>query len=250
MMDLSECLTEDSEIYLISDKKKKKNRRDESHPTKIYCKKFNHAEFIGEELCAIHNIRCSHYFLVGIGEFDLRRTSFYGDINPSEYDIQIASNDFKRPNRNYKYLKQYVPEKHTDKFVTMLQNTRTEENEHKLCLEMLNLIALDIYMGQVDRYNENIMFEEDNNQVLRLAPLYDFERSLKQNYLGKKTIYESELYSFPNIEECKKFIKRYPIFRDILATYLDINLKEIIERAYYRRGLQIPESKWVFYEEF
>ena len=76
MMDLSECLTEDSEIYLISERQKKKKIRDESKPVEIFSKDFNHAEFIGEELCAINNIRCTHYFIVGIGEFDLRRVSY------------------------------------------------------------------------------------------------------------------------------------------------------------------------------
>ena len=249
-MDLSECLTEDSEIFLISNRPKKKSIRDETRPVKIFHKDFNHAEFIGEELCAIHNIRCAHYFIVGVGEFDLRRMSFYGDITPTEYDFQIASNDFKRPNRKYHYLRQYQFDKHMNKFSMMLEKTKDEENEHKLCVEMLNLIALDIYMGQVDRYNENIMFEEDKNGILRLAPLYDFERSLKQNYIGEDTIYDSELYSFPNIEECKKFIKRYPMFRDILASYLDVDIQEITQRAYNRRGLIVPESKWEFYKSF
>lgn len=246
MMDLSECLTEDSEILLIGTKRKKGDK----NQTKIFWKDFNHAEFIGEELCAIHNIRCAHYFIVGLGGFDLKKISYYGDINPNEYEFKIAANDFRRPNRVYYYLRQYKIDKHFNKFEKMLEKTKDDSNKAKLCKEMLQLLALDIYMGQVDRYDENIMFEVKQDNSIRLAPLYDFERSLKQNYLGYETIYESELYSFPNIEACKNFIEKYPLFRDILSSYLTIDLKEVIERAYNRRGLIIPDSKWTFYDDF
>lgn len=249
MMDLSECLTEDSEILLISTNRKRRKKEDKNQ-TKIFWKDFNHAEFIGEELCAIHNIRCAHYFIVGLGGFDLKKISYYGDINPTEYEFKIAANDFKRQGRIYQYLQQYKMDKHLNKFEKMLEKAKDENNREKLCKEMLQLLALDIYMGQVDRYNENIMFEINKDDSIRLAPLYDFECSLKQNYLGQDTIYESELYSFPNIDECKQFIEKYPLFRDILSSYLNIDLRDVIQRAYNRRGLIIPDSKWMFYDDF
>ena len=48
-MDLSECLTEDSEILIIENSKKRRIiRKKEPQRTKIYHKPFNHAEFIGD----------------------------------------------------------------------------------------------------------------------------------------------------------------------------------------------------------
>ena len=278
MMDLSECLTEDSEILIIENSKKRRIRRKkEPQRTKIYHKPFNHAEFIGEELCAIHNIRCTHYFLVGVGgyflgnknavpnedgfhmasydflkpagEYDLQRMVYYGDIVPKDYDFYIASYDFHRPGREYHYLREYFDNDDVDKFSEMLSKAKDSENEEKLCREMLQLMALDIFMGQIDRCDENIIFEETEDGNLRLAPLFDFERSLKLGYLSDSTICGGELYSFSSIDECKRFIKGYPLFRDILGSYLDIDLKEVIERAYHRRSLTIPDDKWQYYQE-
>ena len=42
----------------------------------------------------------------------------------------------------------------------------------------------------------------------------------------------------------------YPEFRDILASYLKIDLIKVIDNAYSRRGLIIPKDKWKYYEEF
>lgn len=278
-MNLSECLTEDSEILLIGNSKKRRIiKKKEPQRTKLYHKPFNHAEFIGEELSAIRNIRCTHYFLVGLGEYclgnkknipnedgfhmasydfnepageyDLQRVVYYGDIVPKNYDFYIASYDFHRPGRTYRYLREYFDSDVTDKFSAMLSKAKDSENEEKLCREMLELIALDIFMGQIDRCDENIIFEEKQNGELRLAPLFDFERSLKRGYLNDDMICGGELFSFSSIDECRKFIKKYPMFRDILGSYLDINLKEVVERAYNRRNLTIPEDKWDYYQEF
>ena len=137
-----------------------------------------------------------------------------------------------------------------DKFSMMLSEAKDSENEEKLCREMLELIALDIFMGQIDRCDENIIFEEKQDGELRLAPLFDFERSLKSGYLTDDMICGGELYSFKTVDECRKFIQRYPIFRDILGSYLNVDLKEVVERAYHRRNLTIPEDKWEYYQDF
>ena len=96
------------------------------------------------------------------------------------------------------------------------------------------------------------MFEEDGQGNIRLAPLYDFEYSLSKNLLrmGNSDLYTSDLYSFDTIEDCQEFIRKYPMFRDILSSYLNVNLVDVISRSYSRRGLTIPNDRWNFYMDF
>ena len=62
MIALQECITNTTPVFVTSDKEPRKSlfRRVEK-PRKYFIKDFNPAEFIGEELCRIQNIRCSHY---------------------------------------------------------------------------------------------------------------------------------------------------------------------------------------------
>ncbi len=245
MLYINECMNYETPIKLVSDKKKSLFGKTEP---KIFFKNFNHAEFIGEELCNIRNIRCTHYFMAGLTRFKVNKSLKRGEVDKYNPTIGIGSYDFTDNNKQYKRIDDYEVRANNG-FESMLKHAKNEENKKQLCRDMLEMIALDIYMGQVDRSAVNIMFEEDKEGNIRLAPLYDFEYSLNSTLLDD-SIYTSDLYSFDTFEDCKEFIKKYPLFRDILASYLNINLVEVISRCYSRRGLNIPSDKWNFYMDF
>ena len=249
MLYINECMNYDTPIKLVCNRPKKP-LFGKAEP-KVFFKNFNHAEFIGEELCQIRNIRCTHYFMAGLTGFKVNKTLKRGEIDKYNPTIGIGSYDFTDRSKEYKRINDY--EVRADNgFESMLENTKNEENKRQLCREMLELLALDIYMGQVDRSEVNFMFEEDQAGNIRLAPLYDFEYSLSKNLLrmGNSDIYTSALYSFDTIEDCQEFIRKYPMFRDILASYLDVNLVDVISRSYSKRGLTIPSDRWNFYMNF
>ena len=252
MMDITECLTDQTPILVTSDNSYPKRffLKPKKKEPKLYFKDFNHAEFIGEELCLIKNIECTHYFIAGLGNYSLNQYETYKETSKKFLKYQIASFDFKKDNHTYKTILDYHIPTDGKSFEEMVQIAKTEENEKKLCMDLLNLLALDIYMGQTDRFFYNFLLKEDEKQNVRLAPIYDFEYALNTSYLDRRVIHSSDVYTFHNIEECREFIKKYPIFRDLLASYLTINLKEVIERAYDKRNLRIPNNKWKFYQEF
>ncbi len=252
MMDLSECLTNNTSIYLTRDRSMKKGLLYRDETPELFIKDFNHAEFIGEELCTIKNLRCAHYFLVGIGMCNLKRSAKHGEIQRSRdhYKYKIASYDFRDSTKKYKHLADYkFPD--GDRFHQLLDRTPNAENREELCSDLLNMLALDIYMGQDDRTVNNILLELDHEENIRLAPLYDFEYSLKSNYVGKNTIHGcSDLINLNDYEFIKEFMEEYPEFRDKLASYLDINLCKVISNAYNKNGLVVPSDRWHFYQEF
>ena len=250
MIDLESCLTDDSEIILTKSGKARRSFFNKNRRPDIIIKDFNHAEFIGEELCAIKHIRCCHYFLVGICSFKIVEGAYYGSIKDSNYLYKIGSYDFRQKDKEYKRITEYQFDERYDSITNMMMQVEDEENKKKLRLELINLLALDTYMGQIDRTYKNLLFEEDEHKHISLAPLFDFEYSLKRTYLRSDNIYEGDLYTFHNLEDYYKFIDMYPEFRDILASYLKIDLIKVIDNAYSRRGLIIPKDKWKYYEEF
>lgn len=247
MLYINECLTNNTPIKLVN----VDNKRSLFEPVepKVYFKKFNHAEFIGEELANIRNIHCSHYFIAGLTRFRINKTLPCSTIDKYSPTIGIGSYDFKNSNKNYKLISEYDV-RDDNGFESMLKHAKDEDNKRLLCRDMLELLALDLYMGQVDRSNVNVMFEEDKVGNVRLAPLYDFEYSLNNIYHDFNSISNNSLYSFDNIDECKEFIGKYPMFRDILGSYLNVNLVDVISRAYNKRGLLIPSDRWNFYIDF
>lgn len=60
MMYLGECITDNTNIYLVGEDYRKKEKR--GLERRIFRKNFNHAEIIGEELCKIRNLSCPHFF--------------------------------------------------------------------------------------------------------------------------------------------------------------------------------------------
>ncbi len=253
MVNLNECLMNDTPIVVVSDKEPKKGLfRKVAKPRKYFIKEFNPAEFVGEEICLINNINVSHYFLACIGSFNLDRSMWYEDIKGKCQSIRIASPNFEKPGYQYKSVTDYgFSQKDTNLFDKMLSVAKDEDNEKKLCMDMLKMLALDIYMGQTDRFAFNYLFEEDSEHNVRLAPLFDFEYSLNPQFLtDPNDLSYGDLYHFGSIEECKEFIRRYPKFRDILASYLDMDLEYAIRSAYGKRRMRMPESKYPFYRDF
>ena len=249
MISLNECLRPDTSVYLTRDRSLRKGLFYKDEKPELFIKDFNHAEFIGEELCNIKNINCVHYFLVGCGTHNLKRYSKVGNIK-GDYKYNIASYDFRESDKNYKFITDYLNLGNNSLFEELLELTPNDENKKELCNDLLNLLALDIYMGQTDRVSSNFMIEEDSDNNLRLAPLFDFEYSLNPTNISNNTIYESDIISFDNINEMKKFMDIYPKFRDLLLSYLDIDLCECASRAYNSRQLKFPEDKKRYYKEF
>lgn len=252
MVHLDECLTSTTPVYVTTKLIPKKSfiRRKE-RPRRIYMKKFNPAEIIGEDLCRIKGIRCSHYFIAGIGCYNLKTPVWYEDALNYCSSFQIASESFHQPGFQYKKVTEFGFQAYDDNlFEKMLDQTPTEENRKQLCMELLQLMALDIYMGQTDRFAFNYEFEEDQERNLHLAPLYDFEYSLNSQFFERNPICEGDLYSFKSIEDCQDFIRKYPIFRNLLSSYLGINLEYVVRDAFRRRGMIMPESKIPYYRKF
>lgn len=255
MITLNDCLTKDTRIVLMKPEEEKKRFSFFRHPKekKIYRKNFNHAEFVGEDLCAIRNLRCAHYFLIGEGSYKVNYVAKYGEMNPSMYDIKLGSYDFKDSIYKYFDLNNIgtTRDGYSDWLTKILSMVPTEENREELLDEIEEMFALDTFMGQTDRIKSNIMFEQNClTGEIHLAPLYDFQYSLRSGYCDPKCLYGNPLHIFDTVEEYQKFILEHPDFRDKLMSYLDVDLLDSIRRGYRAKGVIAPENVLCFYDDF
>lgn len=251
MIRIEECLEADTPITIVTDRVKKKGifRRVEK-PREYFVKNFNPAEFIGEELCLIKNIRVNHYFLACLSTYNIGSTYWYRDIEDTYPLLKIASKNFQREGYIYKTITDYGFNQHDDVFEEMLTVAKDDKNREELCNDMLNKLALEIFMGQTDAYAFNYKFEEDKEHNVRLAPLYDFQYSVNPLYIGDNEICFGDLHHFKTIDDVKEFIKKYPKFREMLESYLKEDLAGIVKMAYGKRHLHVPERKLELYNEF
>lgn len=256
-MSLEECLVNDTKIFLVGEEKKRIKRKGFSLVRKtpeirIFRKDFNHAEIVGEALCSIRNLRCAHFFLIGESLHPFPHWVSYSDIRKSGIQIRLGSYDF-RDMENYEYFQVCdIGLKDNHSFLEDILNMApTEENQNELLNEIEELFALDTFMGQTDRYSTNILFERNKKTgELHLAPLYDFEYSLKKCYMDSKMIYGNFLHPFRTREDYLAFIQEHPEFKIKLKSYLDVDLTETIQRSFRRHGLHIPNSKIPYYKDF
>ena len=249
MMCLNECLTDDTRVLLIG-----KNRFPffiKKEDPKIFRKNFNHAEFIGEELCSMKEIPCVHFFLVSDGIFSSNQTTTYRIFKKFPSQIDIGSYDFKKNGYEYFHIVHSGISSKTDCLVPLLEMAPNNQNREELLDEILNMFALDTYMGQIDRFQTNIIFERNpKTKEIHLAPLFDFEYSLKSSYLDTESIYLNPIHPFYTIQDFRKFLEKYPHFKEKLESYLSIKLVDAACYAYQAKGLVMPSCKLPFYHDF
>lgn len=244
MISIYECLRDDTRIYLTRDEPWKNGRRklfSKIEEPRMYIKNFNHAEFIGESLCNIKNIKCAHYFLVGVGLKKEDRMANYGDIKDKSYDIRIGSCDFKDKDHAYFSINCTNILEPSEGLNLVLGMCPNEDNKNELMDEIIRMFALDVFMGQQDRYFNNMIFSSDDIGNIHLANLYDFEISLKSTYIDPDFIYKNDLHSFKDIDSFRKFIYRFPRLGEELESYLDIDLVKTATFSYDVRNLDFPE---------
>ena len=258
MFSLDECITDSTRFYLIKPEEQKKRKffrffKQKDYEKRIFRKDFNHAEFVGEELCNVRNLRCARFFLIGEGGlYQINRTAPFSDIKGQGYQLRLGSYDFRDPVAfDYFQIVDTGLRNDHDYLEDILEFAPTDENRRELLDEIEEMFALDTFMGQTDRYWNNVIFERNKKtKEIHLAPLYDFEYSLKSSSMDPDMMYGNVLHNFRGEEDYIAFIQEHPEFADKLKYYLDVDLLEVIQRAYRSKGIKLPEYSIPHYLAF
>jgi hypothetical protein len=246
MNNLDDILTDNTKVTPL--KQIKVNQGLDKNNLTVFTKEYNINEVIGQHLAGIRNLNTNKYiFALYTNNYNLNKAK---DIDIMDINkIMIASYDFKKKDCKYFTLDKLGFDGY--KFIKILELCKSKENRDELTRELLELMALDTFMGQVDRFFYNIMFEVNEYEEIHLAPIYDYSRSLVY-YDIDKPIYPNQLLELNKEEDYKQAFNDYPIFYEILKSYLDVDLVEEIKECFDERALDYSNfnlQKYILFEE-
>ena len=164
-----------------------------------------------------------HFLNELIGEF---LATFLG-LNTINYQIGCTLNLYLEANctqlNNLINLKHYC---------------KSNEMYKKLLLQLLKMIALDIYMNQQDRTKNNFLFEKEKNGII-LAPLYDYEKSLTiTSSTTDSPQYSSCIFGI-DMSNYNELVK-YPELQNLLQIITTLDINDILDIISNKYKIKIP----------
>lgn len=209
----------------------------------VFSKYFAGNELVGEQLAKLRNLRTVEYFLTM--ENETFGKTFYGELeSKNSGKLKISSYDFRKQDCNY--LRCTRLGIYEDGFLYLLELCPSKKNRIELTNELLELFALDTYMGQDDRFYYNMLFEIDCNNNIHLAPIFDYEVS----FMNNSAIYLNTLKSFPDVDSYRRFLEKFPQMAEMLKFYLDVNLSDEIKNILEAKKLDYSNVNFKFYEDY
>lgn len=231
MITLDELITDETKVNVVRKKNDAISLADNG--TTIYTKIFNVNEFIGQRLGRIRNVRTNKYFLAAYG--NRCRITKYKSLDTNPDDIMIGSYDFTKRDCCYIHLSEFGYGMNS--LFKVLDNCPGEENREELTREILEMFALDTFIGQEDRGGQNFLFECDRDYNLHLAPIYDFEMSF--DVVDDNDIYQNPLFNLANFKEYKELFRQFPEFREMLGSYIGVDLEREIRKTFRDRQFSL-----------
>ncbi len=209
----------------------------------IYHKEFDITEFIGEALAGIREVRCVHYFPVCFGNYK----RCLGDAKQGfdRGNIRVGSFDFKRKGIKYIHSFEMFSRYPFDGLDGLMRDVN---NPEEVCVEHLEMEALDIYMGQKDRKG-NIYYEYHPNGDVHLAPMFDFENSLFE-LLKSEITYQDDFSELKSFDDYRRRIEKYPYLGECLMSYQDVVLEDVIRTMASSRGFDLSKFDMGPYSRF
>ena len=147
--------------------------------------------------------------------------------------------------------------------VTVREYFKEEKDYYNFITSLLISTAIDFYMNQIDRVNENLLFIKDKNS-LSLAPMFDYSLSMD---IGRKSVCAkfddiARLYTFYYKEnerkkeqkfgsaflnitfpsrEARKLFYDYPKFYETFKRLIDFDMESFLNMVEDNYPIAIPK---------
>lgn len=188
-----------------------------------YAKRTNINEFIGEELANQINSKTACF-------------EIFQNINGN---IFIASKSFKKTTCTYYYPLDFVKKFPISNHLENLENICLDkENYINFLNNIFKMFSIDIYMDQLDRFSNNIQFEQLNTGYTDLAPVYDYSIADWDSSI----MYHNSLHSFSDEDSYFDFYTKYPNLLEFLKQIQIINMSKVLENIENNKGILLPDK--------
>lgn len=194
-------------------------------------------ELLGEVISEYFSLDTIHYHVAKLIKPD--KSIEYGLVSKNFCDKDLV---YKRswdynlmPKRNLDVLKD-------------LRNICKSRKEYIVLLDdMKKFFIRDFHVSQKDRTGNNFLFKE-TKEGIRLAPLYDYEKSfdtldlgIYRNQIGEINIYNSDI---------KQLLKKDKKFQELLHLLMDANIRNFIDTVEERHSILVLEDDKEYYEKY
>lgn len=210
----------------------------------IYYKDFSMNEFIGEKVASIRNVRSAHYFPIYFGG---KISRFFPQNTCNKY--RVGSYDFKESDVEYRKIFQLPFCFEKDSFEMLLNFCSDDKNRSDFINENLEMVALDIFMGQIDR-GANVLYEFHPNGELHLSPLFDYSMSMYNDVDYATYGYTSDFFRLLRPEDYEKLLIQYSQFEEMLRCYEGVSLVSLIEEMCHERKFNLRHVDMDYYKRF
>ena len=194
-------------------------------------------------------------------ELNLTKNELFNEITnfTTNEDLKILKRHFSLDKSydeeliDYLIVNEYVSKKdiqnlidlEKDNIWNLLNCCPLDENKCQLLNEILEMFALDVYMGQKDRNHWNFIFEKYDNNI-HLGPLYDYEYSFGR--IDDNISYKNPLYNFCCTDDYEILYNIFPQFLDNLKFYEKLDLISIINEIGTELKLNLKNSDIEYYK--
>ena len=212
----------------------------------VYYKEFNLNEFIGEKVASIRNVRTAHYFPVCL---ENKIKCLLANDNFKFLNIRVGSCDFKEGSSQYRNIFQFPFYFEKEAFRMLLDFCSDDKNRSDFINENLEMVALDIFMGQIDR-GTNVLYEFRPDGELHLSPLFDYSMSMFNDVDYSTYGYTSDFFRLLRPEDYEKLLIQYPQFEEMLRCYEGVSLVPLIEDMCHERKFNLKHVDMDHYKRF
>ena len=210
-------------------------------------------EILGSFLAQKYNLPAPTY---KVAQLNKGKVTIYG----------LISENFKLQNKKYVTtydLKLPVYDQGLFNIVMVREYFKNEEDYSNFIVSLLKATAIDFYMNQIDRVNENLLFIKKRDK-LELAPIFDCSLSMDigrkkackhfddiasyYTYFYKENDWKSHKkfgsafleLTFPS-KEMKKLFRDYPEFYETFSSLIDFDMEEFLTYLEANYPLVVPK---------
>lgn len=212
-------------------------------------------EILGSYICKKNNLPAVDYKVAKVTN---GRFTTYG----------VMSENFRLQNKTYTTtfgLNLPIFEHGISNITNVREYFKNETDYYNFIVSILKAVAIDFYMNQIDRVDENLMFIKDENKI-ELAPLFDFSLSMdigrksvsqeynevtklvQYSYKKNPQITDSKYYGsaflemmFPS-EELRKLFSDYPEFYETFKNLIDFDMQGFLKYVEINYPLALPKA--------
>lgn len=193
-------------------------------------------ELLGEQITLYFGLRSAEYSIINF-QTENKNTYKIASKNFFVQNHEYFTHDNINISKDYTNLKRILND---------IKNICYSNNDNNLSLlnDIISMSIRDLYEGNMDRHRLNFFYEK-NQDIIRLAPLFDYEDS-SFNY-GDLS-YSNAIWHFDlNDTNFSNILLKEDLFKQAILKLLDLDIKHLLSLTQEIHNIEISKELLKYY---